>query len=185
MKDHIPLLNVGFSNRRRFLARDNQSDKTGYDGGDKWLYFSKDTFDQALAVTPEKHWFLQRLNPPRLGMNTEGYYYDFKDEIICDDPGHIVQKAKEQKALLSVQRFVRGSLARARVARETAACLIIQKYLRGFSIAGFRRVHGTISVYTSVGPASRQRDARAFSVSSIRPRFPAKVKVKADTNQRA
>ena len=34
MEDLIPLLNVGFSNRRRFLARGNQSDKHGYTGGD-------------------------------------------------------------------------------------------------------------------------------------------------------
>ncbi len=146
MKDYIPLLNVGFSNRRRFLARDNQSDKTGYDGGDKWLYFTKETFEKALAITPEKHWFLQRLNPPRLGTGSEGYYYSFKEEIICDDPAHIIQKAKEQRALLALQRFVRGALTRGRVARETAAALVIQKYKRMWDCKRVFGAHGSNAI---------------------------------------
>ncbi|CAD7972891.1 unnamed protein product [Amoebophrya sp. A120] len=146
MKDYVPMLNVGFTNRRRFLARDNQSDKTGYEGGDKWLYFTKDTFEQALAITPAKHWFLQRLNPPRLSSTSEGYYYNFKEEIVCDDPGHIIQKAKEQKALLSIQKFCRGALARAQVRRETAAVIVIQKYKRMWDCQKIFGKHGSNAI---------------------------------------
>mmetsp|Transcript_26996 Transcript_26996/g.67999 ORF Transcript_26996/g.67999 Transcript_26996/m.67999 type:complete len:2543 (+) Transcript_26996:172-7800(+) len=146
MKDYVPMLNVGFTNRRRFLARDNQSDKTGYEGGDKWLYFTKDTFEQALAITPAKHWFLQRLNPPRLSSTSEGYYYNFKEEIICDDPAHIIQKAKEQKALLSIQKFCRGALARSQVRRETAAVIVIQKYKRMWDCQKIFGKHGSNAI---------------------------------------
>merc|ERR1719210_3022859 len=45
---YLPLLNAGFSNRRRFLARDNQSDKNGSASGDTWLFFHADTFNAAL-----------------------------------------------------------------------------------------------------------------------------------------
>lgn len=69
MHDHLPLLNVGFSMRRRFLARDNQSDRNGSRSGDTWLFFHADTFEAALLQAPEKHWFLKRLKPPRLGPN--------------------------------------------------------------------------------------------------------------------
>merc|ERR1719456_515511 len=67
MEPMLPLLNVGFCNRRRFLARGNQSDKHGYTGGSNWLWFPKEAFQAALAHTPEKHWYLKRLNPPGSG----------------------------------------------------------------------------------------------------------------------
>ena len=72
MHDHLPLLNVGFSMRRRFLARDNQSDRNGSRSGDTWLFFHADTFEAALLQAPEKHWFLKRLKPPRLAPTAEG-----------------------------------------------------------------------------------------------------------------
>lgn len=110
------------------------------------MYFTKDTFEQALAITPAKHWFLQRLNPPRLSSTSEGYYYNFKEEIICDDPAHIIQKAKEQKALLSIQKFCRGALARSQVRRETAAVIVIQKYKRMWDCQKIFGKHGSNAI---------------------------------------
>jgi len=127
--DHIPFLNVGFCQRRRFLARDNQSDKTGTCQC-KWLYFHRDTFKQALAQAPEKHWDLKRLNPPRLGAEVEGYYYNFESDMIADDPGSLVQKTREQRALLLLQKWVRGAIIRRKIVRWTEAALVIQKYNR-------------------------------------------------------
>jgi hypothetical protein len=71
LQEFVPFLNAGFCNRRRFLARDNQSDKTGYCQC-KWLYFHRDSFEAALHQCPEKHWYLSRLNPPRLAPDATG-----------------------------------------------------------------------------------------------------------------
>jgi hypothetical protein len=55
LRGQMPLLNVGYSNTRRFLARDNQSDKMGSRSGDTWLFFDADTFQAALAQAPQDH----------------------------------------------------------------------------------------------------------------------------------
>mmetsp|Transcript_33036 Transcript_33036/g.77241 ORF Transcript_33036/g.77241 Transcript_33036/m.77241 type:complete len:1793 (+) Transcript_33036:44-5422(+) len=136
---HLPLLNVGFSNRRRFLARDNQSDKNGSRSGDTWLYFHADTFQAALVQCPKDHWFLKRLNPPRLAPDMEGYYYNFGSDVIADDSQHIMMKTHEQKALSLLQKTIRGTLTRRRIKRETAAAVVIQKTR---VMLECRRVHG-------------------------------------------
>jgi len=127
LRDHLPLLNVGFSHRRRFLARDNQSDKNGSRNGDTWLFFHVDTFQAALVQAPEKHWFLKRLKPPRLAPGVEGYYYNFQNDFIADDASHILTKAHEQKALSLLQKNIRGAITRRRIKREVNATLVIQK----------------------------------------------------------
>jgi len=127
LREHVPLLNVGFSNRRRFLARDNQSDKMGSKSGDTWLFFHADTFKAALLQAPENHWYLKRLNPPRLAPDTQGYYYNFACDVIADEPEHILTKAHEQKALTLLQKSIRGALVRKRIRTETNAVTVIQK----------------------------------------------------------
>lgn len=128
LQSQIPLLNIGFSNRRRFLARDNQSDKMGSRSGDTWLFFSADTFQAALAQAPDsRHLYLKRLVPPRLAPDAPGYYYNFGYDVIADDDSHIISKTHEQKALSLLQRWFRGCLARKRIRMEVKAALIIQK----------------------------------------------------------
>merc|ERR1719482_2199536 len=146
MEDLIPLLNIGFSNRRRFLARGNQSDKHGYTGGDHWLYFPKEAFAPALAQTPEKHWYLKRLNPPRLGPDAEGFYYNFQSDIVADDPQHVLMKQEEQNACLLIQRFVRAALIRRRLMKMKVATVVIQKYKRMVDCIRFYGKHGTNSM---------------------------------------
>lgn len=139
LRDHLPLLNVGFSNRRRFLARDNQSDKNGSRQGDTWLFFHADTFQAALQQAPEKHWFLKRLKPPRLAPGVEGYYYNFANDVVADDASHILTKAHEQKALSILQKNMRGAITRRRIKKEAAAVRIIQGAKRMWDV---RKVQG-------------------------------------------
>jgi hypothetical protein len=128
MSEHIPLLNVGFSNRRRFLAPEGtSSDKNGSRNGDPWLFFHADTFQDALMQAPEKHWYLKRLKPPRLGPGAEGYYYNFANDVIADDASYILSKAHEQKALVLLQKNIRMQIVRRRLKREEEAVKIIQK----------------------------------------------------------
>eukprot|EP00933_Yihiella_yeosuensis_P045171 TRINITY_DN4049_c0_g2_i1.p1 TRINITY_DN4049_c0_g2~~TRINITY_DN4049_c0_g2_i1.p1 ORF type:complete len:1832 (-),score=407.81 TRINITY_DN4049_c0_g2_i1:158-5284(-) len=134
LKDHLPLLNVGFSMRRRFLARDNQSDKNGSRSGDTWLFFHADTFEAALLQAPEKHWYLKRLKPPRLAPAAEGYYYNFGRDVIADDSSHIMTKAHEQKAIALLQKNIRGALTRKRIKKEIKAATIIQKSKRMWDV---------------------------------------------------
>jgi len=134
MHDHLPLLNVGFSMRRRFLARDNQSDRNGSRSGDTWLFFHADTFEAALLQAPEKHWFLKRLKPPRLAPTAEGYYYNFRNDVIADDPSHIMSKAHEQKAIALLQKNIRGAITRKRIKKELKAAKIIQKSKRMWDV---------------------------------------------------
>jgi len=134
MHDHLPLLNVGFSMRRRFLARDNQSDRNGSRSGDTWLFFHADTFEAALLQAPEKHWFLKRLKPPRLAPTAEGYYYNFRNDVIADDPSHIMSKAHEQKAIALLQKNIRGVITRKRIKQELKAAKIIQKSKRMWDV---------------------------------------------------
>mmetsp|Transcript_48429 Transcript_48429/g.85349 ORF Transcript_48429/g.85349 Transcript_48429/m.85349 type:complete len:1819 (+) Transcript_48429:195-5651(+) len=126
-REHIPLLNVGFSNRRRFLATDNQSDKMGSRSGDTWLFFAADSFQDALAQTQKRHVHLRRMNPPRLGPGAEGYYYNFAHGVLTDEPSHIMMKSHEQKALALLQKCIRGAIVRRRIKKEQAAVVVIQK----------------------------------------------------------
>jgi hypothetical protein len=139
LAEHIPLLNVGFSNRRRFLARDNQSDKNGSRNGDNWLFFSADTFQAALTQAPEKHWYVKRLKPPRLAPDVEGYYYNFSSDVIADDDSHIMTKAHEQKAISLLQKNIRGALTRRQIRRETEATIVIQKCKTMWDV---QKIHG-------------------------------------------
>mmetsp|Transcript_133457 Transcript_133457/g.231981 ORF Transcript_133457/g.231981 Transcript_133457/m.231981 type:complete len:1798 (+) Transcript_133457:140-5533(+) len=127
---HLHLLNVGFSNRRRFLARDNQSDKMGSRNGDSWLYFGADTFGAALLQAPKvdkDRFFLKRMNPPRLAPDADGYYYNFERDSIADDHTHILHATHEQKAISLLQKTIRGTVTRNRVRLETEAVLVFQK----------------------------------------------------------
>jgi hypothetical protein len=126
-REYIPFLNVGFSNRRRFLATGNQSDKNGSRSGDTWLSFEADTFSNALVQAPRKNWYLKRLNPPRLAPDAEQYYYNFASDVLADEPTHIMSKQHEQKALFLLQKNIRGAVTRRRIAREVAAARVIQK----------------------------------------------------------
>lgn len=126
-REHIPLLNVGFSNRRRFLATDNQSDKMGSRSGDPWLFFAADSFQDALATTQKRHVHLRRMNPPRLAPGAEGYYYNFAHGVLTDEPSHILMKSHEQKALSLLQKCIRGAIVRRRIKKEEAAVVVIQK----------------------------------------------------------
>jgi hypothetical protein len=129
----VPLLNVGFSNRRRFLAPDNQSDKMGSRSGDTWLQFDADTFQSALNQAPSakdnpgKHWYLKRLMPPRLAPNSKEYYYNFEDDVIADDASKILTSTQERTAISLLQRFMKGALQRRKIKREINAALVIQK----------------------------------------------------------
>lgn len=125
--EHIPLLNVGFSNRRRFLARDNQSDKHGSRNGDTWLYFPAESFQSALSQAPQRHWYLKFKDPPQLPPGVTGYYYDFQLEILADDSSQILTKAEQQVAQSKIQKNVRGSVVRQMVKRWDKAALTIQK----------------------------------------------------------
>eukprot|EP00928_Gymnodinium_smaydae_P070344 TRINITY_DN54196_c0_g1_i1.p1 TRINITY_DN54196_c0_g1~~TRINITY_DN54196_c0_g1_i1.p1 ORF type:complete len:1836 (-),score=531.89 TRINITY_DN54196_c0_g1_i1:66-5468(-) len=140
LSSHLPLLNVGFSNRRRFLARDNQSDKMGSRSGDTWLFFDADTFQAALQQAPEKHWYLKRMFPPRLAPDAEGYYYNFGHDVIADDASHILTKAHEQKALSVLQRCIRGAITRRRIKKEVNAALVIQKSKKMWDC---KKLHGS------------------------------------------
>lgn len=127
-REHVPLLNVGFSNRRRFLATDNQSDKMGSRSGDTWLFFPADSFQAALVQAPNRRQrHLKRMNPPRLGPGAEGYYFNFMHNIIADDPSHILMKSHEQKALTLLQKCIRGAIVRSKIKKEEAAVIVIQK----------------------------------------------------------
>lgn len=128
MKEHLPLLNIGFSNRRRFLAVDNQSDKMGSRTGDTWLYFDADSFGAAITQAPEPvQWHIKRTSPPRLGPDHKGYYYNFEYDLIADDSCYITDATHKQKALSTIQKTIRGAICRRRIGRETAAAVVIQK----------------------------------------------------------
>jgi hypothetical protein len=140
LASHLPLLNVGFSNRRRFLARDNQSDKMGSRSGDTWLQFDADTFQAALAQAPERHWNLKRLLPPRLAPDSTDYYYNFAHDVVADDSSQIMTKAHEQKALSLLQKCIRGAITRRRIKKEIRAALVIQKSKKMWDC---QKVHGS------------------------------------------
>lgn len=140
LTDHLPLLNVGFSNRRRFLSRDNQSDKNGARDGDTWLWFHADTFQAALVQTPQSHWLLKRKEPPRLAPGIDGYFYNFATDTLADDASYILQASHEQKAVSLLQRHMRGCLTRKRIKRETAATLVLQKTKLMWDV---QKVHGS------------------------------------------
>lgn len=139
IQPHIPFLNVGFSNRRRFLARTNQSDKLGSTRGDTWLFFDADTFEAALKQAPKDHWCVKRTEPPRLASDAKGYYYNFDNDVIADDDSYILTKAMEQKALSILQKVVRGNLTRKQIKREMEAAVVIQKTKHMWDV---REVHG-------------------------------------------
>eukprot|EP00930_Biecheleria_cincta_P025551 TRINITY_DN1817_c0_g2_i1.p1 TRINITY_DN1817_c0_g2~~TRINITY_DN1817_c0_g2_i1.p1 ORF type:complete len:1803 (+),score=330.13 TRINITY_DN1817_c0_g2_i1:138-5546(+) len=137
---NIPLLNVGFSNRRRFLARDNQSDRNGPRTGDTWLYFHADTFQAALVQTPEKHWCLKRREPPRLPPGVDGYYYNFLSDTLADDVSYILTSTQEAAAIALLQRHIRGALTRKAIKRETHAALVLQKTKVMWDV---QKIHGS------------------------------------------
>ena len=143
MAGHIPLLNVGFSNRRRFLARTNQSDKNGATNGDKWLAFDASTFSSAVLLSADKHHFIQRQHPARLAQDAEVYYYNFAYDAIADDPKWIMQKSEEQHALLVMQKFVRGACVRHRLRKLSMAVLLIQSHWRRYSTQKIFGSHGS------------------------------------------
>mmetsp|Transcript_30389 Transcript_30389/g.48690 ORF Transcript_30389/g.48690 Transcript_30389/m.48690 type:complete len:1768 (-) Transcript_30389:337-5640(-) len=138
--ENLPLLNIGFSNRRRFLARDNQSDKNGPRNGDTWLYFHADTFQAALVQTPASHWCLKRNEPPRLPPGVDGYYYNFATDTLADDASYINATAHEQLAISLLQRHIRGALTRRHIMKETNAALVLQKTKMMWDV---QKVHGT------------------------------------------
>ncbi|CAE8594264.1 unnamed protein product, partial [Polarella glacialis] len=94
------------------------SDRNGSKSGDTWLFFHADTLEAALLQAPEQHWFLKRLKPPRLAPGAEGYYYNFSNETIADDPSHIMSKAMELKAIALLQKNIRGALTRKRIKKQ-------------------------------------------------------------------
>ncbi|KAF4676293.1 hypothetical protein FOL47_006449 [Perkinsus chesapeaki] len=140
--DALPFVNVGFCNRRRFLARDNQSDKTG-PCQCQWLFFPREAFEAALQQCPADHWHLARLNPPRLAPDADGFYYSFAHDVITDDPAYIHQKSAEQTALLKLQKFIRGALVRKRVRRQTDAVTMIASCKRMWDAQRFFGRHGS------------------------------------------
>ncbi|CAK9041697.1 unnamed protein product [Durusdinium trenchii] len=121
-----------------FLAVDTlqrqRSDRNGSRSGDTWLFFHADTFEAALLQAPEKHWFLKRLKPPRLAPTAEGYYYNFRNDVIADDPSHIMSKAHEQKAIALLQKNIRGAITRKRIQKELKAAKVIQKSKRMWDV---------------------------------------------------
>lgn len=139
LTDHLPLLNVGFSNRRRFLARDNQSDRNGARNGDTWLWFHADTFQAALVQTPQSHWALKRVDPPRLAPGIDGYFFNFATDTLADDASYILQASEEQKAVAMLQKHMRGCLTRKHIKRLTQATLVLQKTKVMWDV---QRVHG-------------------------------------------
>ncbi|CAJ1460346.1 unnamed protein product [Effrenium voratum] len=138
--DQLPLLNVGFSNRRRFLARDNQSDKNGDRSGDTWLWFHTDTFQAALMQTPENHWCLKRREPPRLPPGVDGYFYNFATDTVADDVAYILTSQQEARAVALMQRHIRGALTRRAIKKQTTAALIFQKTKMMWDV---QRIHGS------------------------------------------
>mmetsp|Transcript_109430 Transcript_109430/g.172525 ORF Transcript_109430/g.172525 Transcript_109430/m.172525 type:complete len:1919 (-) Transcript_109430:123-5879(-) len=127
IEEYLPLLNIGFSNRRRFLAMSNQSDKMGTTSGDPWLCFHADSFQAALVQCPKDHWHVKRSNPPRLRPGQDTYFYNFEKEILADDSDYITLATHEQAALSLLQKSFRGALTRRRILRETEAAVVIQK----------------------------------------------------------
>lgn len=139
-EEQLPLLNVGFSNRRRFLARDNQSDKNGDRSGDTWLWFHTDTFQAALMQTPENHWCLKRREPPRLPPGVDGYFYNFATDTVADDVSYILTSQQEARAVALMQRHIRGALTRRAIKKQTTASLIFQKTKMMWDV---QRIHGS------------------------------------------
>eukprot|EP00931_Biecheleriopsis_adriatica_P055456 TRINITY_DN32794_c0_g1_i1.p1 TRINITY_DN32794_c0_g1~~TRINITY_DN32794_c0_g1_i1.p1 ORF type:complete len:1805 (-),score=474.53 TRINITY_DN32794_c0_g1_i1:82-5496(-) len=139
-KDNLPLLNVGYSNQRRFLARSNQSDRNGDRNGDTWLWFHADTFQAALVQTPESHWCLKRKEPPRLPPGKEGFYYNFATDTLADDESYILVSTKAAQAVALLQRHIRGALTRRAIKRETRAALILQKTKVMWDV---QKIHGS------------------------------------------
>lgn len=145
--DQLPFLNVGFSNRRRFLARDNQSDKNGDRSGDTWLWFHTDTFQAALMQTPENHWCLKRREPPRLPPGVDGYYYNFATDTVADDVSYILTSQQEANAVALMQRHIRGALTRRAIKKQTTAALIFQKAKMMWDV---QRIHGSSGKNASI-----------------------------------
>ncbi|CAK9011879.1 unnamed protein product [Durusdinium trenchii] len=145
--EQLPLLNVGFSNRRRFLARDNQSDKNGDRSGDTWLWFHTDTFQAALMQTPENHWCLKRREPPRLPPGVDGYFYNFATDTVADDVSYILTSQQEAQAVALMQRHIRGALTRRAIKKQTSAALIFQKTKMMWDV---QRIHGSSGKNASI-----------------------------------
>ena len=116
----IPATNVGFCNRRRFLARFNQSDKTG-PCQCCWLHFDSDfAFDSVYSGQCEA-----RRNP------RGGFYYNFETHAISVSSEEFAGRAKlEQGCALLIQRWVRGYLSRKHQERKVAASIVVQKNVR-------------------------------------------------------
>jgi Variant SH3 domain/IQ calmodulin-binding motif len=129
VKPFIPILNAGFCNRRRFLARNNQSDKTG-PCQCHWLYFDKDAFEGALQLANVPGCNLARSNPPRLASDRPGFYYNFKDDIISETTDFIATRSHEQNAIIELQRIARGFITRQKLKKYKQAVVTVQKFKR-------------------------------------------------------
>ena len=123
----ISVTNVGFCNRRRFLARTNQSDKTG-PCQCQYLHFGTETaFEAALMHCAQTR--MELSYPPRL-KNRNGFFYDFALDVVTDDDSFVTTSRIEQSASLVIQRWIRGVESRLKLKREIRACIVIQKNIR-------------------------------------------------------
>ena len=120
MSHYIPATNVGFCNRRRFLARSNQSDKTG-PCQCCWLHFDSDVaFDSVYAGQ-----CVEGSSPDT------GFFYNFESHAIVFSSDAFSKVATlEQTAALKIQKFIRGFICRQRLYAESSAAVVIQKNIR-------------------------------------------------------
>ena len=162
ISSHIPLTNVGFCNRRRFLARSNQSDKTG-PCQCEWLHFSTEAaFEEAVAHC--KLCTMRHSHPPRLD-TARGIYYNFSLDAVTDEPSFVDNSRRDQNAVLRLQRWTRGVLARIQFSRRSRASVVIQKNIRmvlakkRFGRRSQNSVHGNaLSVWFQTFTRKRRRE---------------------------
>ena len=127
MEKFIPITNVGACCRRRFLARSNQSDKTGTCQC-FWLHFaSQEALDGVNVPLEKERAVLQSIAAGN------GVYLNMATGAVTDNANEFLDKSRtEQMAVLGIQAFVRGKAVRGAKERLRQAVIVIQKHVRTY-----------------------------------------------------
>jgi hypothetical protein len=128
LSPRLHLTNVGFCNRRRFLARTNQSDKTGACQCE-WLHFDTIEAYRTIAHQVESeemdHRILKSIEAGK------GFFYNFANGKVTDDPNEFLSISKKQQAMaLLIQSWFRGLRGRRYVRHIIRSATVIQKNVR-------------------------------------------------------
>ena len=125
LEPYLHLTNVGYCNRRRFLARTNQSDKTG-SCQCEWMHFeSIEAYNCIVSHSDIDRAIIRSIEEGK------GFYFNFATGKTIDNPNYFLAKSKNEQAMaLRLQASFRGYLARRRVTNLIQGAITIQKNVR-------------------------------------------------------